>query len=264
MKLKNSLHTLFSIVALLLASPVNAAWYQVEVIVFDQLSPEFDGELWYENPGLPDRDNSIELITELADGDDESIDAKVAERQSSGIMPYKPELIPYLQLAMNELRLEGVQRVLKLSREYRPLLHVAWQQPGFTSNFARAVHLQKFEEADELSTEEKLAQEPDDLDTLVNELSAAEDFYQVLDLIFDGTIRLRSSKFLHVDVDIAYFPAYLSNEGALQGEDETLFVQQQADYVRLQESRKIRLNEIHYFDHPFFGVILRVSRLKLN
>ena len=65
-------------------------------------------------------------------------------------------------------------------------------------------------------------------------------------------------------MDIAYFPAYLSNEGAVQDEDETLFVQQQADYVRLQESRKIRLNEIHYFDHPFFGVILRVSRLKIN
>jgi len=264
LKLKNNLHALFSIFGLLLVSPVNAAWYQVEVIVFDQLSPDFDGELWYENPGLPDRDNSIELITELANGDEQSIDIKAAEQHSSEILPYKPESIPYLQLDLNKLRLEGVRRVLKLSREYRPLMHVAWQQPGFTSNRARAVHLQKFEEADELSTEEFLALEPDDLDTLVNELSPAEDFHQVLDLIFDGTIRLRSSKFLHIDVDIAYFPVYLPNEGALQGEDETLFVQQQADYVRLQESRKIRLNEIHYFDHPFFGVILRVSRLKLN
>ena len=137
MKLKNSLHALFSIFGLLLVSPVNAAWYQVEVIVFDQLFPDFDGERWYENPGLPDRDNSIELITELADGDEESIDIKVAEQQSSEILPYKPESIPYLQLDLNKLRLEGVQRVLKLSREYRPLMHVAWQQPGFTSNRAR-------------------------------------------------------------------------------------------------------------------------------
>ena len=51
--------------ATLLLSGVAAdavSWYQVEVIVFDYLKPELDGELWFENPELPPRDNAVELI----------------------------------------------------------------------------------------------------------------------------------------------------------------------------------------------------------
>ena len=32
--------------------------------------------------------------------------------------------------------------------------------------------------------------------------------------------------------------------------------------IELKESRKIKLNEIHYFDNPIYGVILQVSRLE--
>ena len=31
--------------------------------------------------------------------------------------------------------------------------------------------------------------------------------------------------------------------------------------LELKETRRIKLNEIHYFDHPMYGVILQVSRL---
>jgi Peptidoglycan-binding protein, CsiV len=264
LKLKTCLNALFSLLVLLFVSPAHAAWYQVEVIVFDYLSPSSNGELWYENPGLPDRSNSIELIAELADEEEETGDPVIVVNETQEIPQSKAELIPYLQLTEDMLRLDGVQRILKLSREYRPLLHVAWQQPGLTPSNARAVHLQKFEEAEELTTEEFLAEEPDDITALRDEAELSEDVYQVLDLIFDGTIRLRSSRFLHVDVDIAHFPSFLSNEDISDKEEGSLFVQQQADYVRLQESRKIKLNEIHYFDHPVFGVLLRVSRLKVN
>ncbi|MCG8324602.1 MAG: peptidoglycan binding protein CsiV [Thiotrichales bacterium] len=32
-------------------------------------------------------------------------------------------------------------------------------------------------------------------------------------------------------------------------------------YARIRESRKIKLNEVHYFDHPLFGALIQVSRL---
>ncbi|MFT5134317.1 MAG: hypothetical protein ACI9SC_002792 [Gammaproteobacteria bacterium] len=259
MKSKYSLNVVAALFGLLLTFPVNAAWYQVEVIVFDYLSPKFDGELWYENPGLPDRTDSIELITELADGEDQTAVSTTKENQNPDPQARKRKLIPYLQLSKDNLRLEGIQRVLKLSNEYRPLMHLAWQQPGLSSQRARAIHIQMFEEVDESSSGQ-----PENIVALGNETILANENYQVLDLIFDGTIRLRSSKFLHVDVDIAYFPEYFSGEGPQYTDDDSLFVQQQADYVRLQESRKIRLNEIHYFDHPLFGLILRVSRLSAN
>ena len=42
----------------------------------------------------------------------------------------------------------------------------------------------------------------------------------------------------------------------------TLDEEARADYARLTESRRVRLNEIHYFDHPLFGLIVQVSLLK--
>ncbi len=231
-----------------------SAWYQVEIVVFDNLYADTDGESWYQNPGLPDRSDSIEMIEVLEEeagivGDDED---GTPERELN---------IPYKKLPEGFHRLDGVQRVLKLSREYRPLLHVAWQQPGLNPRSARAVHIQQFEEpvSQPPATDDE---EAFDIDAMRSQEETEYDDYQVLDLLFDGTIKLRSSRFLHVDVDIAYFPESLDNDEGMVSSVERR--SQQADYVRLQESRKIKLNEIHYFDHPLFGLILRVSRLNLN
>ena len=243
------------------ALPVSAAWYQVEVIVFSQLNPNTDGEIWYENPGLPERSESIELITDLADAEMEDSGSESDSIAESTATANKRELIPYLQLPSAELKLAGVQRVLKLSSEYRPLLHIAWQQPALRAASARPVHLQQFEEVEAIPDTDT---EPEDIESLIK--SADEQFndYEVPELLFDGTIKLRSSKFLHADIDFAFFPVELDNTQDVRSPEEDLFVRQEADYVRLTESRKIRLNEIHYFDHPHFGVILRVSRLKIR
>ncbi len=236
---------------------VSAAWYQVEVIVFDQLYPESDGEIWYENPGLPDRSESIELIGELLDAGAEDQSGEQNSKPDIESQVSTRELQPYLELPSSRLKLEGVQRVLKLSSEYRPLMHIAWQQPALSARTARAIHLQKYEEIIEMADEE-----PESIESLIDGSGQSSEFYQVPELIFDGTLKIRSSKFLHVDVDFAYFPKSLASATENQSADNSLFVAQQADYVRLRESRKIRLNEINYFDHPLFGVILRVSRLR--
>lgn len=45
--------------------------------------------------------------------------------------------------------------------------------------------------------------------------------------------------------------------------DHLLFANLDLEYngYRLNEKRRLKLNEKHYFDHPRFGVLLRVSRL---
>ena len=252
MKIKTQAILCIFYVQLLFPVAAYAAWYQIEVVVFDNLYSDTDGEFWYQNPGLPDRTDSIELI-EILEDENESDDA-------GNVSTEREENVPYQKLGSDSHRLGGIQRVLKLSREYRPLLHVAWQQPGLNPRMARPVHIQQFEEP--------LPPGANEEDTEVFDIEAmraeenVNDEYQVLDLIFDGLVRLRSSRFLHVDVDIAYFPEAMNvdEQDSIDGVD----VQQRADYVRLEESRKIKLNEIHYFDHPLFGVILRVSRINLN
>ena len=278
-------------------TPVYSEWYQVEVVVFDYLSPDFDGELWYDPPGLPERRNSVELVTELAQLKDEVPAPKVAYPQHIELAKVQADLVPYLKLDTDVLGLEFVQRMLLLSSDYRPQLHLAWQQPGFDSLQAKAVHLHKFGKMEETQNEEGLNDDVLDLDVLFSQMIIGEDkfgemeetqneeglnddvldldalfsqtiiredLYKLFNLIFEGTIKLRSSKFLHVDVDMAYFPEYFSRQSEMLEEDNDDIIEKRADYVRLKESRKIKLNEIHYFDHPLFGIILRVSRVKQN
>ena len=55
----------------------------------------------------------------------------------------------------------------------------------------------------------------------------------------DGYVRLERGDLLHLKVDLEY--------------------KKGPNYYRLNERRRIRLNEIHYLDHPKFGVIVTVK-----
>ena len=226
------------------STPVLADWYQVEVILFEYIKPDADNEWWYENPGLPGRDQTIELIMDTVD--------PVAGETVDPVD--EADLIPYLALSKDRYRLAGVNRVLELSREYRPLLHVAWQQPGLGSRDIRAIHL------DNTQFDEKPAEqaEPEPGEEWVRPE------YTPPVKVYDGILRLRKSRYLHVDVDFAYFPESMEQpiQGSAAGTDDNQLPS--ADYVRLTQSRRIRPEELHYFDHPLFGLIVQVSRIEIN
>ncbi len=56
----------------------------------------------------------------------------------------------------------------------------------------------------------------------------------------EGIVRLQRGQYLHVIVDMEY-----------RAPDGT--------YHRLREKRRVKFNEIHYLDHPAFGVLIQVS-----
>lgn len=218
-------------------SPVYAAWYQVEIIVFENLYANSDGELWYENPGIPARDGSIELV-QPGEG---------TLKDNQDLQEERKLLIPFMILPRERYRMDGIHQVMKSSSEYRPIIHVSWQQPG--SSRARPVHIEKMEKT---STGSMVSG------------NGEPDFIVPPEFELDGTVRIRSSHFLHVDLDLIYFIGSGSNTGVVTKRDmnnKAMFVQEKAEYVRLKETRKIKLNELHYFDHPMFGAILQVTRL---
>jgi hypothetical protein len=122
-------------------------------------------------------------------------------------------------LPPSRFRLGGVAGVMTRNARYRPLLHVSWLHPE--SGRVRGVFVSR---------------------------PGAGDAGEGAGLL--GSVRLRAGRFLHADVDMAYFPA-----GPVTPEAAP-----PVGHVRLQESRRIRLNEVHYFDHPLFGVVMQVSR----
>lgn len=205
-----------------------SAWYQVEVIVFEYLHPDADGELWQSNPGLSDGDSSTELnLGDAAAGS-----------------PF----VAYRMISPAHFRLGGVYQSLRTSHDYRPVLHVAWEQPGSGEGPARAVHLEQ---------SPGVASPGNGTGDTTSDPAAA---LQPAGTIVDGTVRVRSGRFLHVDVDMAYFP----QDFRLQADAGTAGASAAPtlDHVRMRTSRKIKLNELQYLDHPLFGVIVEVSRLR--
>jgi hypothetical protein len=66
----------------------------------------------------------------------------------------------------------------------------------------------------------------------------------------NGTLRFYLSRFLHVELNLMYEPEP-SLIGAITAPDFTI-----------HEQRRVRSNEMSYFDNPKFGAIVRVSPLK--
>lgn len=125
-------------------------------------------------------------------------------------------------LRPEELKLGLEYRKLQAIAAYEPLLHTGWVLPGLP-------------EADSV---------PFDLKTLgvVNPR---------------GTVRVHLSRFLHITLDLTYQAADAATAalGSSDGLDEIAIAPQ----YRLTTTRSARSTELHYFDHPAFGVLVRVT-----
>jgi hypothetical protein len=65
------------------------------------------------------------------------------------------------------------------------------------------------------------------------------------------------SRFLHITLDLTYqgSSAAAPPPGAGDGLEEIPLAPQ----YRMRATRSARSNELHYFDHPVFGVLVRVT-----
>ena len=72
----------------------------------------------------------------------------------------------------------------------------------------------------------------------------------------DGLITLSLARYLHLDADILYH-----HKTANFTSDNDQFAGIQT--FRLKESRRMRSKELHYFDHPMFGMIVKITPYEL-
>ena len=61
----------------------------------------------------------------------------------------------------------------------------------------------------------------------------------------EGTISMTRGRYLHLDVQL-----WMNEQGSLIG--------QQNSFIELRESRRMRSREVHYLDHPAFGMLVNV------
>ena len=72
----------------------------------------------------------------------------------------------------------------------------------------------------------------------------------------DGALRLYSSRYLLMDINLTLREIARTGFFGVSGGDTQIY--------RLSEFRRIKLLETHYFDHPKFGVLVRVAPVKEN
>ena len=202
--------------------------YEVEIIVFanrefDPTEERFDQEL----EGFAGT-----AVDPLAPAPvfDETTFAPPATWTSPPLRPELPpdpavtaalEAVRIRPLPPERLTLNSEYRRITATPAYAPLLHIGWVQPGLAEADAPTL----------------------DLATL-----------GVLNP--SGTVRVHLSRFLHITLDLTYQAA--AGEAPALGVGDELSEVTLAPRYRLKTTRSARSGELHYFDHPAFGVLVRV------
>ncbi|MFQ5487083.1 MAG: CsiV family protein [Gammaproteobacteria bacterium] len=230
-------------------------WFEVEVLIFTVDDENAVAtEHWPENPGTPRGEAAIELAPALL--------PVLGAREGDEARAAVPPVIPYQLLPVAEQRLTAMENRLALSGQFTPFLHLAWRQPAFSRQEAGgAVHIHWDEEgaaAGPVPTAgDSLAAPPSAL-LAGAELFSSEAGRQRARL--DGLITVSVNRYLHFNVDLLYDNAHEeADQGSLFRIFNAFASEQPPHLFRMQQSRRLRSGELHYFDHPRFGMIALVT-----
>lgn len=232
----------------------------VEFIVFERTGNiGHEEERWPEQPGMPALSDAIET------GSSEARDLNIRASNSGK-------------------RLSGAAERIDRERNYRVLRHERWTLPEMSRDDSPLIRVHRDErpepDSDASRPERRrvfgdahLMDRPDsDTEADAPAVQAAQPL--------DGTLSIYRTRYFHVAADLLFNPVL--DDDSLTPEEQTAersrrleallagqisFDEFQADMerepfpgYRLTESRRLRLGELHYLDHPRFGVIIRLDR----
>ncbi len=249
--------TLAALSPQLLAQPERERWYQVEVIAFSR-ADQAQGEFWPHNIKLEYPAHWVELKTLSRESAAETADAAPE---------IDPGHTPFLLLPTSEHQLN--RQASSLNRRHRVLLHQAWRQPPGTPRNTPWV------------------------------LLAGGDAYgQHREL--EGSIHLGAGQVLELKTRV-WLTQFTANEGQTPGDwpslpqapnqvqateelppgmEDPLEIMRWQEMranapdaetantflptriVLLEDERRVRLNELHYIDHPLLGVLVQVTAVE--
>lgn len=197
----------------------------------------------------------------------------------------------FVRLPDEELQLVNVRQRLNNSAGYRTLAHVGWRQPLVRNEKPQPVHIHS--NADEnTSPVATIPVAPPPLEAIESSASGLDEPAAPIPppaRPLDGTIAVVLGRYLHVTADLLYSPdtapaatalppssppspeamtpaADIFNEAPLDtptGEPQAL-PPPTAPVYRMTQSRRMRSNELHYLDHPLFGVLVQATPVKVG
>ncbi len=200
--------------------------YDIEIVLFEHKNnTSINSEVWPLSPEMPATEGTINLFRP-----DDIVYSGIPDKVSS--IPLNLSLLGTQDHKMSET----IKRLME-SESYNPLLHIAWRQNVSSPDDAQAIHITTdkpdFTTLNDETIENGETIEPEQPNAIV-----------------DGTITVSLKRYLHLKTDLAYINT--------NGSD--FFSDEEAPVVfRMTESRRMRSKEIHYFDHPKFGMLALIT-----
>ncbi|MDN5871915.1 MAG: peptidoglycan binding protein CsiV [Nitrococcus sp.] len=223
-------HLLTAVLGLILtalALPAMAqSGYAVEVVIFRHWeAPGEDAEFWSRAPPPISRSATQRWVT-------------------LGPVARGSDAPPFSRLPSSRLQLAGIRERLDESNDYVVLLHVGWRQADLDPASTPAVVL-------------PLNWTPPALSTLTDSAGAPSRGQNPFDYLPSdtrlwGTLRLLQRRYLDFRVDLRF-----SRKGI-----GAAYMDKKLTVYPMTQSRHMRVDEIHYLDHPVLGVLVEVRQLE--
>lgn len=241
--------SLFS--SLVVAAPQQL--YKVELIVFAHITPAaLNSESWPANPEMP----SMLKVKNLTAMPVQAPVGSVAQSANPSSMPDTQAKL-YQIMTPTQLDLSDVVTSLKADKDYLPLVHAAWLQPGLPVNNSPRIHLyggQAYNnEGKPINAVSPLlafdATDAPALDQSSVPQSASE--WQV-----NGYVRVSRPYLFQIDADLVLTIPHAELEKIIPSVADDI----KTDHFVMQQTFRLKLGELYYIDNPLFGVLVRVDK----
>jgi len=228
-------------------------WYQVEAVIFKRQDPVTD-EYWRlgRDPDLAS--SVIRLAGE--DRDEPELPEQVTDEHRAAA-----DRKAWRTLDEEEFNLQSMTRRMLNGGDYSILFHESWRQPISKRNRAFPIYVQGGERImppletipEAASAHADAPESPDKTHTEDNRSEAGTGNtnestfragHQLALPEMRGTLLLHVSRYLHVEPNL-----WLTDQDAR----DRLY------HVQIDQSRRMRSEELHYLDHPRFGLLIQVN-----
>ncbi len=210
-----------------------AAIYQVEMIIFSHIqTPNLNSERW---PILESSQVDLRHVWQLK---------PLAQRdQTNNDKPASYQILPnyYLHLTKQRALLAKMDR-------YQPLLHITWYQDVLTPKDAHWLHIfggKGFDNSGKIVAEN---------------YDGSAQYNQATHWQVDGLVRIGVKRYFDASYKLAFATPTetiqsLSQNDNFKGLDTPLV------YFNLNQTRRMRSNELNFIDHPLYGIIMKITPL---
>jgi len=206
----------------------NNQQYSIDLIIFTHINNQsLYSEHWTNELIQPIIKNAVELLAP---------DSPLLQKQTNNGTPISQNYI------LRPSQLFGLKKeALKLSKDsnYKIVLRLSWLQDRKSLEAGRWIHLiggQPYDGNGQLIDANLSDQKPT--------------YWEI-----NGKLKIRLNHYFNINTQL-----YLTLPQSVTNGDTTAYKPIPLQTFKMIESRRTRSNELNYFDHPLFGMLLKISK----